>query len=200
MFRTCAHPLALHAIHVGCSNLASQQGVFAVVFEVAAAKRMTHDVHAWSEQYVAAIFQRFVSDGSTYLLYKFGVPSGSEHGSYGESCAVIGLGVSFTGRVDAHSCGPIGQHRGRDAKTWDGTSCTGSSGHRCLTLANHVDLLVGRFASQHTLKRFEHTSVHSDEQLGFLFDGHGLEYFLYVVGGEFQFLCMSVQGKKTENR
>ena len=78
------------------------------------------EVHAWSEDDVAAVFLGLVADGFTYLAYEFGVPGRGETRADGEGGGVESLVCSLTGGVDAYACRAIGEDGGRDAQTGNG--------------------------------------------------------------------------------
>ena len=66
-------------------------------------------VHAGSQQNIDTILMNLLAHGGGKLLHKFGIPCAGQYGTYGETCAVIGLAVTLSGRVDTQSGGTVGQ-------------------------------------------------------------------------------------------
>ena len=87
------------------------------------------EVHARSEDNVAAVFLGLIADSLTHFAHKFGIPGRSETGTDGECCGVIGLVGAPTGGIDTYTGRAIGEYGGRDAQTWNGWRGTGCTSH-----------------------------------------------------------------------
>ena len=111
-----AHAVTLNTFDVGGCSLTDYQRVLTVVLEIAAAQRVAHDVHGWSQQHVGTVLLYFVADGSAHLLNEVGIPRRGKKGTDGKMGAVIGCAVTFTGGVNAQSGRTVRQHDGRDSQ------------------------------------------------------------------------------------
>ena len=182
MFDACADALALYAFDVSRCDAGSQNGVFGIVFKVATAERCAMDVHAGSQKHVAAILQHFVADGFTHLLHQLCVPSRGQGDTYGETCAVECIVRSLTTRGYADSCRSVGQDGCGNAQSGDCVTGTCSTGH----IIDSTPLTV--------------EVVTAYEQMSLLFQRHCLYDFVYVVGTQFQVLCLCLTSKEKEDR
>ena len=162
---TCT--LTLYAVDISCGNLTSKQGVFRVVLEVATAEGIAMEVHARTQDDIAAIFLGLIADGLTDTSHEFGVPGGSQTGTNGEGSGIVGLVGARTSGVDTHTCRAVGEYCGGDAKTGDGRGGAGSTCHE-----------VG-FAAYYGICAEEVVST-ANQKFGFLLKGHGLEHFVDV--------------------
>ena len=182
-----ADTLALNATNVGSSNLACYQRILGIVLEITSAKGRTMDVHAWSKEYVATVFEHLVADAMTYALDKFLVPRAGQSSAYGETCGIIGVGIAFACGTDAHTGRTIGKDGGRDAEARDGTGSTSSTWDEVGMSADDAIELLGGLRNAVTYAKG-----------GFLLEGHCLEDFIYVVGTERELLCR--QGLGTDEQ
>ncbi len=121
--------LTLYTIDIGGCNPTSEQWVFGVILEVAAAEGVAMEVHAWAEDDVATVLLGLVADGLAHLVYKFGIPCRGEAGADGEGGGIEGFVGTLTGGVDTYTGRAVGEDGGRDAETWDGGRCASGTGH-----------------------------------------------------------------------
>ena len=90
---THAHALTLYAFNHGCADKTGHERVFGIVFKVAAAEWRAHDVHARTKDDIATVFQRLVTHCLAHAFHQFGVPSGGQQRSDGESRTIVGIRV-----------------------------------------------------------------------------------------------------------
>ena len=137
MLDTGTDIVLLNTLDIGSSRLTGHNGIFTIVFEVTAAKRVTHDVQGWGQQHVGAILLHLLSHGDTHLFDQLSVPCRGKQCTDGEVRAVIGSRVTLTGSIDTESCRTISQHDGRDAERVERIGSTSGTGHQILRSANH---------------------------------------------------------------
>ena len=93
---TGRHAVALQPADIGDNHRGDEPGIFAHVFEVAAAERCAQDVHAGSEDHVLAPIAGFLAKAAAVVPRQRGVPGGSQTGQRGEGhTRVVGLSSLF---------------------------------------------------------------------------------------------------------
>ena len=173
----CAHTLTLHASHIGSSDLTRHNRVFRVVFEVTSTERRTMDIHTWSKQHVATIFQYLIAYALAHLLHELRVPGAGECRTYRKSCAEVGILVVLTTRADSHAGRAVSEHSRGDAEARNGLRHTSSTRHATGMGAYHA--IVGRRSYLAVAAYYEHC---------FLLERHRFEDFINVAGLQFH-LC-----------
>ena len=166
------HIFFLHTVDIGGGNLTCQEGVFAVILEVSSTERVTVQVHARAEDHIAAVFLGLVADGLSYLSHEFGVPRGGETRADGEGGGIEGLIGTPAGGVDADTGRTVCQNGGRDAESRDfGCSTCSTCYEGSLTTYDGIgtEKVVGS----------------TYEEFGFLFEGHGFEHLIDIIGTQF---------------
>ncbi len=126
-------------------------------------------VHTRTEHDVTAILQGLVTDGLAYVLHQFGVPGRCQASSDRETRGIVSTTVTITMGINMHASRTITLHSGRDAKAWDTDSCSSSSRHELLLM------------SEHSATAHESIIATAHQELGFLLQGHRLEYFFNIV-------------------
>ena len=172
-----AHALALDTLHHGGADGAGDEGVFRVIFKVAAAKRRAVQVHAGTEDDVDAKLQGLIADGLAYLAHQLSVPRRGQAGADGKSRGRIVVGVVLALGVDVHAGRAVGHAGLGDTQAGNAHRSAGGTGHEFLLMAQH-----GAGANKAVI-----TTAH--QQLGFLFKGHG-GYHLVDVGSRKFGLCV----------
>ena len=163
-----AYAVGLDALDKGCCHLAGEQGVFGVVLKVAPAQRVAVQVHARGKDQVEPVLVCLVADGLAHLLHQLCVPCTCQGGADGESCVIIAAAFALAQRVDTQSGRAVGEHGGRDAKSWDGCCGARGTGYDLLGVAVAGELLVAGTYDQHD----------------FLFGGHLTQNGVDIVGLE----------------
>ena len=125
-------------------------------------------VHARSEDDIAAILLGLVADSLAHLSSQAGVPSRSQAGADGETCGIVGLAVALACRIDAHTSRPVSKHSGRNAQARDGSSDSRSTWHEFTLVSYHSPFAEEIVGSTH-------------EQAGLFFQSHSLHHFINVV-------------------
>ena len=148
--------LTLHTVDVGGANLARHERVFRVVLEVAPAERRAVQVHARTEDDVAAVLLGLVADGLAHLAYQFRIPCRSQARANGEGRSIVSLVSTLAGGVDTHAGRAVGQDRGRNAQAGNLRRRSGRTGHQS-SFATYDGLVA------------EEVVGTADEQFGFLF-------------------------------
>ena len=115
---------------VGSSYLTRQQRVFTIVFEVATAKRIAMQIHARTQNDVATIFFRLLTDGFAHLGYQIGIPCRSQAGTDRECRGIVSLIATLADRVDTNTGRTIGQYRGGNTQAGNFGSGTGGTRHQ----------------------------------------------------------------------
>ena len=148
--------LTLHTVDVGGTDLARHERVLRVVLEVAPAERRAVQVHARTEDDVAAVLLGLVADGLAHLRHQVGIPCRGQAGTDGKSRGVVRLAITLAGGVDTHAGRAVGQDRGRNAQAGNLRRRSGRTGHQ-RSFATYDGLVA------------EEVVGTADEQLGFLF-------------------------------
>ena len=174
---THAHALALYALDDGGTDGSRHDGVFRIILEVAAAQGVTVKVHARAQDDVDAILQRLVADGPSHLFHQFGVPCRGQAGADGEPRGIERLAGAVAVGVDMHAGRSVGHYRCRYSQPRYGYRRAGRTGHELLLVAQH-----GSGAN-------EVVAAAAHQQLCFLFQGHGLQHLVDVVGPQFRLCC-----------
>ena len=87
------------------------------------------EVHARTEDDVAAILQGLVALAAPYLLHEVGIPRTSQTGAHGETGGKESLCGALTMSVDMHTGRTVADHRCGNAQPWDGHGDAGCSGY-----------------------------------------------------------------------
>ena len=133
-------------------------------------------VHARTQDHVAAIFLGLVAHGLAHLAYQLCVPCGCQTRANGETCGIKRMSGAPTGGVDAHAGRTVGQYGGRNAQTGDGSRGACSTSHE-VGLATYGSLVAKEVVGT------------ANQELGLLLKGHGLHHLVDVRRCQFG-LCL----------
>ena len=174
-----AYVVALDAAHIGGGCLSGHYGILGIVLEVAPVQGMAVDVEGGSQVNIGPVLMHFLAHGGAHAFYQFLVPGAGEEGADREVGAVVGVLVAGTGRVDAETRRPVGQHDGGNAEAGDGVGGTCGAGDDVLRGAHDGR---GAVIAGHT---------HADDKVCFFFQGHGLENLLHGRSGQLGFTALA---------
>jgi len=122
-------PFGLHPLDIGRRRLGRQIGIFAVVFEIAAAQRRTIDVHPRPEQDMHAARPAVLSQSAAVVAHQRAIPRRSRGDAAREH---------RTARIVAHALRAVGHADLRDAQPGNRTDIEG------VETADVVEFLVER--------------------------------------------------------
>ena len=160
--------LTLHTLNISCCNLTCQQRVFRVVLKVSAAQWVAMQVHARSQNHVAAILLGLITNSLSHLVHQVGVPGRSQARADREGCGIIGLVASLTCRVDTYTGRTVGKHSGRNAQTWYGRRCTSSTSHQ-VGFATYDGIVTEKVVGT------------ANQKFGLFFKGHCLDHLVDIL-------------------
>ncbi|OPZ96198.1 MAG: hypothetical protein BWY72_01768 [Bacteroidetes bacterium ADurb.Bin416] len=69
------HPVRLYPFYVGGCCFPGKQWIFRIILEITPTQRISVQIHTRCQQYVNAIFQHFLSDGSSHFLNEVHIPA-----------------------------------------------------------------------------------------------------------------------------
>ena len=167
-----AYALTLYAVDHGRTDKTCHERVFRIVFEVAAAERRAHDVHARTQNDVATVFQRLVTHGLAHALHQFGVPCRCQQRADGEARAVVGVRIVGAFFRDMNARRTVGKHRVWDAQPFN----LGRIASRAEHDGPGVRVRIRGKSEISVAERVAH------QQVGFLLDGHVLDHLVDVLG------------------
>ena len=162
------HLILLDAPDIRRGRFAGHHGVFGVVFEVASAERVSHDIDGRSQEHVGTILLHLLTDGGSHLLDELGVPCRGEQGADGEMRTVVSSLVALSGGIDTKSGRSVGQHDGGYAERIEREGGSGSSRHEAACGSD--DSIVAAYAL--------HTC--SDDEMRFVLERHFGQCLLLV--------------------
>ena len=129
--------LTLDTLDDGSANHSRHDRIFRIVFEVTSTQGIAVQVHTWSQDDVASIFECLIADGLSYLLHQFGVPRRGQTGTNGETGGIERLISTIAMRIDMHTGRSVSHYRSRNAQSVDGYRDTSSASHQFLLMTQH---------------------------------------------------------------
>ena len=139
MLERSADAVFLDAVDHCRSHFSRQQRVLGIVLEIPSAKRVPVDIRTRSEKNIHAILKHLIAHISSGLLYEFEIPGGRKHCGNRITGAIERAGITFAGRRDAESGGPVSENYCRNTEARDAVDHTRSTGNTGIGKANAIE-------------------------------------------------------------
>ena len=174
MLYRSTHAVGLHSPNIRCSHLSREKRILGEILVITAVERIAVDVLARGQEHVYTIFQGLITDRCGRLLDQRKVPGRGQEGPYRESRGIESIAGPFPGRIDAQAGRAVRENRRRDAEPLYLAGGPGGTPHEVGDAGG--DSAGGDGPSP----------AYAERDL--LFESHGLDDFVNVVGGELR-LC-----------